>query len=187
MVELPSLASQVCKMVKRHRLTAVHAAHNKLRASPLPLPCIDNPLEKGPRIQDESCLICGYLARISRRRDACGSPRVRPEEVGGAPVADAQEAVASPVAGTRWSTMPLLPLDSGSFVLGDLLRSDGRTTDPVMEAPDLPDPSVWESACKEDRAGKPRSMSIPDAGEGRGEEQEREERRRGGREAHTDS
>jgi hypothetical protein len=60
--------------------------------------------------------------------------------------------------------MPLLPLDSGSFVLGDLLRSDGRTTDPVMEALDLPDPPVWES--------------IPDAGEGRGEEQERGEEER---------
>ena len=54
-------------------------------------------------------------------------------------------------------------------MLGDLRRSDGRTTDPVTEAPDPPDPP-GPPPSRKDRAGKPRSMSIPvPAREGEGE------------------
>ena len=52
-------------------------------------------------------------------------------------------------------------------VLGCTDQTGGQT-DPAMEAPDPPDPPVWASASKEDRADKPTSMSVPDAGEGRG-------------------
>lgn len=53
------------------------------------------------------------------------------------------------------------------------IRRGGRT-DPAMEAPDPPDPPVWASAIKEDRAGKPRSTSVPAPAREWDGEQERE-------------
>jgi hypothetical protein len=52
----------------------------------------------------------------------------------------------------------------------------GGGTDPAMEALDPPDPPVWASISKEDRAGKPRSTSVlrRQRGKGRGSKRERE-------------
>jgi hypothetical protein len=60
---------------------------------------------------------------------------------------------------------PWPPAASCLALCADLM---GGGTDPVMEAPDPPDPPGWASSSKEKRTGKPRSTSVPNAGKGSG-------------------